>query len=105
VRQKSAVLLDVSDSPAQRYGGLRANIFVTDSYLSTLWLDEPIEAAKKRRLARPALTDERNGAPGRNVNAHVIERDYGPEAMRDIPGGEGFRHALRVIPLALGRYY
>jgi hypothetical protein len=43
--QKSAVLLDVPNSPAQQYSRLSANISVADSYLSTLWLDQPVEAA------------------------------------------------------------
>jgi hypothetical protein len=81
MREKPTVLLYVSDFSAQQYCGLGANVPIVDPYLSTHGLHESVEAAKKRRLARPALADERNRAAGRNVDAHVIERDYGPEAM------------------------
>jgi hypothetical protein len=76
VRQKSTVLLDVSNSPAQQHSGLCANIFVADHDLSALRLDQSIEAAEKRSLAGSALADERNRASGWNIDAHVIERDY-----------------------------
>jgi hypothetical protein len=81
MREKSAVLLDISDPPAQKYSGLRANVSVADSDLSTQRLDEPVEAAKKRCLSRPAFTNERHGPSGWDVNANVIQRDYRPEAM------------------------
>ena len=60
VRQKPAVLLDVSNSPAQQHSGLRANIFVPDDNLSALRLNESVEAAEKRSFAGAALADERN---------------------------------------------
>jgi hypothetical protein len=88
VRQKPSVLLDVSDIPPQQYGGLGANIFVPDFDFSTLRLDEPVEAAKKRRLAGPALADERNGTSRWNVEAYVVEGDDIAEAMRNIARGE-----------------
>lgn len=75
------MLLDVSDFPAQQYGGLGANIPVADSYLSTQRLNESIEAAEKRCLARPALADQGNRAAGGNLDADIIERDNGAEAM------------------------
>jgi hypothetical protein len=75
------VLLDISDSAAEQHRRLSADIFVADSLLSTQRLDEAVEAAKKRSLARPALTDEGNGASGRNDDAHIIERDYRTESM------------------------
>jgi hypothetical protein len=96
VREKPAVLLDVSDFPAQRYGWLSANISVPDSYLSTHRLDETIEAAKKSRLTRSTLANESNGPAGGHIDAYVIECDYGTEAVRDVPGGERRRHALKT---------
>ena len=81
MREKPAVLLDVSDFPAQQYSGLGANITAADFYLPTQRLDESIEAAEKRRLPRPTFTDERNCVSGRNINAHFVERDYRAEAM------------------------
>jgi hypothetical protein len=81
VRQKPAVLLDVSDSPAQQHSGLCANISVADHDLSALRLNESVEAAEKRCLSGPALAHERNGASGWHIDADIIERDYGPEAM------------------------
>jgi hypothetical protein len=96
VWEKPAVLLDVSDFPAQRYGWLSANISVPDSYLSTHRLDETIEAAKKSRLTRSTLADESNGTAGGNIDAHVIECDHGAEAVRDVPGGKRRRHALKT---------
>jgi hypothetical protein len=81
MREKPAVLLDISDFPAQQYRGLSANISVADCDLSAQRLDESVEAAKQRRLARPTLTDESDGASGWDVNAHVIERDYGSVSM------------------------
>ena len=96
MREKAAVLLDVSDFPAQRYRGQSANISVADSYLTTQRLDEPVEAAKKSRLTRATLADESNGAAGRNDDAYVIECDHGAEAVRDVPGGESRRHALKT---------
>jgi hypothetical protein len=81
VRKKPAVLLDVSDSPAQCYGWLLANTSVADSDFSTQRLDEAIEATKQRRLARSTFTDERNSAPGWNVDADIIQRGNRPEAM------------------------
>jgi hypothetical protein len=90
------VLLDISDSTAQQHSGLCADILVTDSYLSTQRFDEPVEAAEKRRLPRPALADERNGASSWDIDTDVIECDYGAEAMRDVPGGERRRHELKT---------
>jgi hypothetical protein len=81
VWEKPSVLLDVSDSSAQQNGWLSANILIADFYVSTQWLDEPVEASKQRGLPRPALAYERDGASGWNIDAHVIERDNGPEAM------------------------
>lgn len=81
MREKPAVLLDVSDFPAQQYSGLGANITAADFYLPTQRLDESIEAAEKRRLARPALADQGNRTAGGNVDADIIERDNGAEAM------------------------
>jgi len=75
------MLLDVSDLSAQRHRGLRADVPVPHSYFSTQGLDESVEAAKKRRLARSAFADESNSATGRNIDADVIERDHGAEAM------------------------
>ena len=96
MREKPTVLLDVPDFPAQRYRGLSANVSVPDSYLPTQRLDEPVEATKKSRLTRSTLADESNGAAGGNVDANVIECDYGTEAVRDVPGGERRRHALKT---------
>ena len=81
MREKPAVLLDVSDFPAQQYGGLGAHIPVADFYLPTQRLDKSIEAAEKRCLARPALADQGNRVAGGNVDADIIERDNGAEAM------------------------
>jgi hypothetical protein len=81
VREKPTVLLDVSDFPAQRYRGLRANVSVPDSYLSTQRFDEPVEAAEKSRLTRSTLTDQGKGAAGWNNDAYVIECDHGAEAV------------------------
>ena len=75
------MLLDVSDPSSQQYSWLSTNISVADSDLPAQRLDESVEAAKQRRFARPALTNESNGAPCRDVDAHVIKRDYGPEPM------------------------
>lgn len=75
------MLLDVSDSPAQRYGWLLADISVADSDSSTRRLDKTVEATKQRRFARSTFTDEGNGPTGGNVNADIIERDYRPEPM------------------------
>jgi hypothetical protein len=81
VWEKAPVLLDVSDSSAQQNGWLSANILIADFYVSTQRLDESVEASKQRGLPRPALAYERDGASGWNIDAHVIERDNGPEAM------------------------
>ena len=96
MREKSAVLLDVSDFPAQRPRGLSANVSVPDSSLSTQRLDEPVEAAQKCRLTRSALADESNGAAGRNIDAYSSECDHGAEAVRDVPGGERRGHVLKT---------
>ena len=90
------MLLDISDPSSQQYRGLTTNISVADSDFSTQRLDESVEAAKQRRLARPTLTNESNGAPCWDLDAHVIERDYGPVSMRDIPGGERRRHVVKT---------
>jgi hypothetical protein len=81
MREKPAVLLHISDSPSQQHRGLTTNIPVADPDLSTQRLDESVEAAKKRGLAGSTLTDKGNGVSGWNLNAHVIERDYGPVSM------------------------
>jgi hypothetical protein len=81
VREKSAVLLDVSDSPAQQHSGLCANVFVTDQDLSALRLDESVEAAEQRGFAGSAFAHERNRASGWNIDADIIERDHRPEVM------------------------
>jgi hypothetical protein len=67
---------------------LGPDIFVSDPDFSTLRFDEPVEAAKKRRLAGPALPDERNRAPCWNVDAYVVERGDIAEAMCNISRGE-----------------
>jgi hypothetical protein len=46
VREKSTVLLNVSDSPAQQHSGLCANVFVAHEDLTALRLDESVEAAE-----------------------------------------------------------
>jgi hypothetical protein len=81
VRQKSPVLLDISDSSAQQHGRLSANIFVADNDLATLRFYKSVEATEKRGLSGPALADERNGPSAWNVDAHIVERDHGSEAM------------------------
>jgi hypothetical protein len=50
VREKPAVLLYISDSPAQQDSWLRTNITLAHSDFSAQGLDQSIEAAKKRRL-------------------------------------------------------
>lgn len=95
VRQKSSVLLHVSDSPTQQYGWLVADIFVANLHFSPRRLDESVEAAKECSLARPAFPDERHRASSGNIDTHIVQRDYVSEAMRDVPGGERCRHALK----------
>jgi hypothetical protein len=90
------VLLDISDSTTQQHGGLRADILVTHSYLSTQRLDEPVEAAEKRRLPRPAFADERNGTSSWDIDTDVIKCDYSAETMRDVPGVERRPHGLKT---------
>ena len=90
------MLLDVSYSTAQQHSRLCTDILVTDSYLSTQRLDKSVEAAEKRRLSRPALADESNGASSWDIDTDVIECDYGAETMRDVPGGERRRHGLKT---------
>jgi hypothetical protein len=94
--EKSTMLLHVSDFSPQRYGWLGANIPVAYPYFPTQRLDESIETAEKCRLARSTLADERNSVAGWDINADVVERDYGAELMRDVPGGERWRHALKT---------
>ena len=90
------MLLDVSDSPAQHDSRLSPNILVTDSDFSTQRLDQSVEAAQQRRFAGSALADERDSATSRNIDAHIVQRCDGSEAVRDIPGGEERRHALKT---------
>jgi hypothetical protein len=82
------MLLYVSDSPPQQYGGLSPNIFVSDSDFSLLRLNEPVEAAKKGCFAGSTFTDERNRTPGWYVEAHIIKRDDIAKSMCDIARGE-----------------
>jgi hypothetical protein len=95
VREKSAVLLDVADSPAQLNRRLSANIPVADLYLAAFRLDQPVEATEKCRLARTAFSDECDGSARRDIDAHTIERDDVPEAVRDIPCCQRDRHGLK----------
>jgi hypothetical protein len=95
VREKSAVLLDVADSTAQLNCRLGANITVADLYLAAFRLDQPVEATEKRRLSRTAFSNERNGSARRDIDAHTIERDDVPEAVRDIPCCQRNRHGLK----------
>jgi hypothetical protein len=97
VREKSAVLLDVSDLPAQQHGWLGADVLVTYSDLTAQWLYESIKAPQQCGFARSAFADERNSATSRNVHAYIIQCYYGSEAVRDIPGGEERRHALKTV--------
>jgi hypothetical protein len=46
VREKAAVLLDVSDSPAQQHSRLGADVLVAYSHLTAEGLDQSIEAAQ-----------------------------------------------------------
>ena len=96
VRKKAAVLLDVSDSPAQHHRRLGANVLITDSDFSTQRLDQSVEAAQQRRFARSALAHQCNSASGRNLNAYIIQCYYGSETVGDIPGGEERRHAFKT---------
>jgi hypothetical protein len=88
MRQQPSMLLYVSDSSTQQHGGLGPNILVSDSDFSTLRLDEPVEAAKERRLARSALADERDRTACRNFDAYVVEGDDIAKTMCDIARGE-----------------
>jgi hypothetical protein len=94
VREKPAVLLYVTYSAPELDGLLRTDISVADFYLAAVRLDQPVEAAEKRRLARSALAHQRNGSPGGNIEAHVIERDDISKAVRDIPRCQRDRHGL-----------
>jgi hypothetical protein len=86
------MLLHVANSPSQQDCGLGSNILLAHFHLAPLRLDQAIEAAKERGLARPAFSYQRDGMTSRNVNAHIVERDHTPEVMRDIARSQRGRH-------------
>jgi hypothetical protein len=96
VREKTAMLLDVSNFPAQQDGRLSPDILVADSYFSAQRLHQSVETAEQRRFARSTFSDERNGASGWHVDAHIVQRYDGSEAVGHISGSEGRRHALKT---------
>jgi hypothetical protein len=89
------MLLHVPDSPSQQYRGLSADILLAHYYFAALRLDQSVEAAQQRGLARSTFSDQRYGVTSGNVDAHVVERDDAPEVMRDIPRSQRGRHALK----------
>jgi hypothetical protein len=85
VWKKSAMLLHIPDSPPEQHYGLSADILLVHNHFAALRLDESIETAEQRGLARSAFSDQRYGVSRWNVDANVVERDDAPEVMRDIP--------------------
>lgn len=79
MRYQTPVLLHVTDPTTEEHWIGRSYRGVTDLYLSTVGLDQAIEAPKKCRLARPTLSDQRNGAPRRHIEIHIAECDSVPE--------------------------
>jgi len=89
------MLLHVANPATQLNRWLRTNIPVADYHFAVFRLDQPVEATEKRRLARPAFSNERDRSARRDIDAHTIESDDISEAVRDIASCQRDRHGLK----------
>src|SRR5205814_3411668 len=95
MRKQAAVLLHVANAPPQHYRRLLSHVLLGDEHFSLLRLDQAIETPQQRRLSRAAFSDQRRRAPGRNLEADVVESDYATKTVRYVPRAKRCRHALK----------
>ena len=95
MRKQAAVLLYVANAPPQHYRRLLPHVLLGDEHFSLLRLDQAIETPQQRRLSRAAFSDQRRRAPGRNLEADVVESDYATKTVRYVPRAKRCRHVLK----------
>ena len=74
--QKPALLLDVTDVPAEPDGVLGRNVLSPHENDPLGGFDQAVEELQQRGFARSALADERNGFPRRDREIHAAERPH-----------------------------
>ena len=82
VRQQAAILRHVADPPSQLHRINRRDVDVVRANGAVIRIDEPIEAAKERALARSTLPDERDARARGHVERHTVERDDVAKSLR-----------------------
>ena len=85
MREESAVLLHVTHLSPKENWRLGANVLLSHSHFTTLWLDQAIETAEKSGFSRAAFPDQGYSLPRWNVDTHIVEGHRGPEPVKDIP--------------------
>ena len=76
--------------------GIVNQVFPDDQFQAGVRGLQPGQDAQECRLPRSTLANERNSASGWNVDAHIVQRYDGSEAVGHISGSEGRRHALKT---------
>src|SRR5260370_11285062 len=70
------LLRDEPDGGGERLEGDVADVGSVDQDAAPLWLVQPCDEIRERRLARAGLADDRRARPGRDRRADVLERPW-----------------------------
>lgn len=90
VRKKPAILRHITDAPTQRDRIQRRSVSPGDVHAPCIRLDQSIEAAQERGLARPALADQGKALSASDLQTHSVERNGLAEALYDFVRRESY---------------